>query len=214
MNLFKKQIGSLLVLVAGLLAGGAASATPITMNFDGLQFGSSVQNYYDGGCTTFSGIKLDCHGQDYGVVWEGATFVRSAHAPSPFNFAGFLRRDSATMNIAAGFDGGLSFYYYNASNGFFSGGVSVYSGLNGNGTSLSSMSLGQNGGWNLFDLAFSGIARSVVFNASSVFVTGVDDVTLGVKAIATPVPEPSALGVFGLGVLLMGLFAGLRRRCD
>lgn len=28
------------------------------------------------------------------------------------------------------------------------------------------------------------------------------------------VPEPSALGMFGAGVLLLGLFAGLRRRYD
>lgn len=30
----------------------------------------------------------------------------------------------------------------------------------------------------------------------------------------TAVPEPAALGMFGLGVLLIGLFAGLRRRID
>jgi hypothetical protein len=27
-----------------------------------------------------------------------------------------------------------------------------------------------------------------------------------------PVPEPAALGMFGFGALLIGLFAGLRRR--
>jgi hypothetical protein len=27
-----------------------------------------------------------------------------------------------------------------------------------------------------------------------------------------PVPEPAALGMFGLGALLIGLFAGMRRR--
>lgn len=39
-------------------------------------------------------------------------------------------------------------------------------------------------------------------------------VTVGGKPIEPPVgvPEPAALGMFGLGVLLIGLFAGLRRR--
>lgn len=212
MNLLKKKVGSALVLVAGLLAAGVATATPITMNFDGLTTGTSVRNYYDGGCTRAFGLNVNCHGADYGVVWKGATIGSSVDAPSPSGFAGLLLRDSATMNVAAGFDGGLSFYYYNASNALFSGGVSVYSGLNGHGTRLSSVSLDRNSRWSFLDLTFSGIAQSVIFNGSPLFFTGFDDVTLGVSAAVHPVPEPSALGLFGLGVLLMGSFAGLRRR--
>lgn len=212
MNLLKKKIGSALVLVAGLMAGGVASATPITMNFDGLTSGSSVHRYYDGGCARAFVFQKNCHGADYGVVWKGAMIGSSTDAPSRSGFAGLLLRDSATMNIASGFEGGLSFYYYNTSNLFFPGGVSVYSGLNGHGTRLSSASLDRTGRWSLFDLTFSGIAQSVIFNGSPFFLTGFDDVTLGVNAAATPVPEPSATGLFGLGVLLMGLFAGLRRR--
>jgi len=37
-------------------------------------------------------------------------------------------------------------------------------------------------------------------------------ITFGGGGGPTPVPEPGALGMFGLGALLIGLFAGLRRR--
>lgn len=211
MNVFKKRIGTALVLVAGL-AGGVASAAPITMNFDGLTPGASVHKYYNGGCSTLIGFNMNCGGPDYGVVWKGATVGDSASAPSPSGFAGLLLNDQATMNIAVGFDGGLSFDYYNLSNFLFSGSVSVYSGLNGHGAQLSYADLGTTNGWDFFDLTFSGLARSVIFSGSPFYLTGFDNVTLGVNAPTHPVPEPAALGVFGLGVLLLGLFAGLRRR--
>ncbi|MEO8747095.1 MAG: PEP-CTERM sorting domain-containing protein [Rhodanobacter sp.] len=211
MKLYKNRFGSALVLVAGLLAGGVASATSITMNFDGLTPGASVDKYYDGGCSHILGFKANCDGQDYGVVWKNALVGSSANAPSPSGFAGLLFTDDATMNVKTGFNGGLSFYYYNDSNLFFQGGISVYSGLNGKGTQLSSANLSQSDDWNFFDLTFSGLAKSVIFDGSPLFFTGFDDVTLGVSA-PSPVPEPDVLGMFGLGVLLMGMFAGFRRR--
>lgn len=203
MNLLKKRIWIALVLVAGLLAGGVATATPITMNFDGLKTGTSVQQYYNGGCTSWLFGK-SCNGPENGVVWKGATVGDG--------FAGFLLSDSATMNIAAGFDGGLSFNYYNVSNSLFSGSVSVYSRQNGKGIELASLNLDATRDWKFFELAFSGIAKSVTFNGSPLLLTGFDNVTLGLSAPTTPVPEPAALGVFGLGLLLMGAFAGVRRR--
>ena len=44
---------------------------------------------------------------------------------------------------------------------------------------------------------------------------GIDGTVTGFSGSLTPtraVPEPAALGMFGAGVLLLGLFAGLRRR--
>lgn len=214
MNLLKKRFKGALVLVAGLLASGVASAAPITMNFDGLTPGTAVHNYYDGGCSTFFGLTPNCDGPNYGVAWKGAVTDFSEGAPSPSRYMSLLPGDSlfrgsATMNVAAGFDGGLSFYYFNVVG---PGSVSVYSGLNGLGTPLFSESLGLTSPWTPLSLTFSGMAQSVIFNGSPIFFTGFDNVTLGVNSAATPVPEPSALGVFGLGVLMMGLFAGLRRR--
>lgn len=208
MNLLRKQIGSVLVLVVGMLACGVASAAPITMDFDGLTLGASVHNYYDGGCTRLL-VPRDCGGPDYGVRWDGARIGDSSDAPSPSGFAGLVFDDSATMNVAAGFDGGLSFYFYNLKFPF-PGSVSVYSGENGHGTQLTHADLGLTFDWDFFDLSFSGTAKSVIFSGAGFYLTGFDNVTLGTSA--TSVPEPAALGVFGLGLLLMGLFAGLRRR--
>ena len=214
MNLFRKRIGMGLVLLAGMLVGGIATATPVTMDFDGLTPLTSVDNYYNGGCTSglFLGAGKKCNGTDYGVVWAGANVGMIANAPSPAGFAGFLFQDSATMNVVNGFDRGLSFYFYNVSNKVFTGSVGIYSGKNGNGTQLATAELGATRDWDFFSLAFSGIAKSVIFTGSPAYFTGFDDVTLGLDAPVHPVPEPAALGVFGLGLLLMGAFAGLRRR--
>ena len=212
MNLLGIKIGSVVMLVSGLLANGVASATPITMNFDGLTSGASVHAFYNGGCSRKFGSRADCHGPVDGVVWKGLTIRHSAGAPSPFGYAGFLARDSATMNVAAGFDGGLSFAYYNNSDAVFYGGVSVYSGLNGHGKQLLSSDINPTSGWDFLELAFSGTARSVIFRGSPLFATAFDDVTIGVNASVNPVPEPGALGAFGFGMLVIGVLAGLRRR--
>jgi hypothetical protein len=147
----------------------------------------------------------DCGGPDYGVVWKGATVGD--------DFAGLALTDSATMNIATGFDGGLSFDYYNLSNFLFAGSVNVYSGTNGHGDLLASAGLGATPDWDFINLFFSGTAKSVVLNGSPFFLAGFDNVTLGLTAPVHPVAEPATLGVFGFGLLLMGAFVGLRRRC-
>ena len=41
---------------------------------------------------------------------------------------------------------------------------------------------------------------------------GTGRVTFSLAPVAVPVPEPGALGLFGLGALLIGLFVGVRRR--
>jgi hypothetical protein len=38
------------------------------------------------------------------------------------------------------------------------------------------------------------------------------NILLASLSYTTSVPEPAALGIFGLGVLLIGVFVGLRRR--
>ena len=204
MNLFRKRIGMGLVLLAGMLVGGIATATPITMDFDGLTPLTSVDNYYNGGCTTWA-FGQSCDGPAYGAVWKGARVGD--------DFAGLLLSGKATMNVAAGFNEGLSFRYYNVTNRFVDASVSVFSGLDGGGTLLASADLGKtNGDWKFLDITFLGPAQSVVFGGSALFLTRFDDVAFELNAPVHPVPEPAALGVFGLGLLLMGAFAGLRRR--
>lgn len=200
MNSMKQRVAIALVLVVGILFGGIASATPITMDFDGLTRLASVDNYYDGGSTKFLGLyPKDGPGPDYGVTWQGATVAT--------DFAGLFLTTDAIMNVNGGFTSGLSFHFYALAP--LGNSVSVYSGLDGQGTLLAQSSL-FGVPWSFLDLAFSGTARSVVFRGFPGFLTGFDDMTL----LDTPhaVPEPAALGMFGLGVLLIGLFAGLQRR--
>lgn len=220
MNSMRLRVATGLVLITGLLVGGIASASAITMNFDGLTRGTSVHNYYDGGCSIGGLIphNIDCGGPDYGVVWKGAS-VRdlSVHQPSNPNFIvptdANLLVATATMNVAGGFDTGLSFYYAASS----LGGVAVYTGLDGSGSLLAQADVlfpdiqcKNVPCWNFVDLSFSGIAKSVIFRGI-LGPIGFDNVTLGAAPTA-PVPEPAALGMFGFGMLLIGCFAALRRR--
>lgn len=216
MKLIKKQLGIACTLVTGVLLCGIACAAPVTMNFDGMGTNEQVANYYNGGCSTFFGSPATCGGPNYGVMWSGAqtSDVTSSSSgtlspPSSPNYIILTNPDglfqSATMNVAAGFGTGLAFYYYGSPM------VAVYSGPNGTGTLLNPgsamLDLATCGslGFCSHGLGFSGSAMSVIFSGNGIF----DNVTLG---RASAVPEPAEFGMFGLGVLLIGLFAGLRRR--
>lgn len=220
MDVFKKQIGVVMVFILlGMAFAAIASAKPVRMNFDGaLANGGAndqVATYYDGGCTTFLGGNDICNGPNDGVVWSGAQISNVTSSASGMlsppslpnyiiltnNNAGVL---SATMDVAAGFDTGLAFFYYGSPM------VAVYSGLNGTGTLLNPdsamLDLNTCGslGFCAHGLGFSGTAMSVVFSGNGIF----DNVAVG----TTKVPEPAALGMFGLGFLLISGFVGLRRR--
>jgi hypothetical protein len=205
MNFFKKKAGTALVLLAGLLAGGTVTATPVTMDFEGLNDLTSVNSYYDGGCTSGGSLFGKCGGPDYGVVWKNATVGENLGGN---RYAGLALTTNATMKVALGFTGGLSFNYYNLADFVFKYAVSVYV---GQGQLLAQADLDPHSPWASFELTFNGLAKSVVFNGSPFFITGFDNVTLGVNA-PTAVPEPAAIGVFSLGLLMMGAFVGLRRR--
>lgn len=219
MHALKRRSGIAAALGLGVMFAGIASAGTITMNFDGplstLGSGDQVATYYAGGCTTFLGSPDICGGPNYGVTWSGAQISDNTSSssgtlapPSPPNYiiltsnnAGVL---SATMNVAAGFGTGLAFFYYGSPM------VAVYSGINGTGTLLNpgtaTLDLDTCGslGFCPDGLGFAGTAMSVVFSGNGIF----DNIRLGTTSA---VPEPAEFGMFGLGALLIGLFAGLRR---
>lgn len=131
------------------------------------------------------------------------------------------------MNVAHGFTDGFSFYYSSrlAVTSPIAPTVTLYSGLDGTGdvpwtsgvlTPTPVACLPHSGlfaRWNSVDgTAFAGIAHSALFDGPSNNVAW-DVVSFGLR---TPppvgVPEPAALGTFGLGALLIGLFAGVGRR--
>lgn len=227
MNMLTKQVGLAVVMAAGMLACGVASAA-VVMTFDQQNGnGEYVDNYYNGGCGGSYGGGVTCGGPNYGVVWNGALegyapnglWNNTSDSPSPPGVMGFLDSNNAYMNVAAGFDTGFSFYYAAAN---VAGSIEVWSGQNGTGTLLATLALPVTGSfcgstgfscWDPIGVTFNGIAQSVNFAGTANQIV-FDNVTIGSATPINGVPEPAALGMFGLGALLLGLFAGLRRRAS
>lgn len=228
----KRIFGEAVVFLLGLMFAGMATAAPVIMNFDGMTgnagSGEYVNNYYNGGCSSsYSGGATTCGGPNYGVVWSNAIAcgapaglcANAANEPSSPNVMVFLSSTSAYMNVAAGFMTGFSFYYAAP---YYSGFINVYSGLDGSGTLLATLNLPTNGSdcngfsqnyscWSAIGVSFSGTAESVGFGGTADYIV-FDNVTLGSSTPVKGVPEPGVLGLFGLGVLLIGLLTGLRQR--
>ncbi|MEM6384821.1 MAG: hypothetical protein AAF718_01165 [Pseudomonadota bacterium] len=156
-----------------------------------------VGNFYDGG---FGGSGSG-PGTDLGIAFsDNALAIVDADAaglaPSQGNFGGeptpdtvlfFLTGDAATMNVAAGFQDGFSFFYSSIN---FVGNIDVYSGLNATGDILASLALpitpfngdpDPTGAFSPFvplGVAFDGIARSVDFGGT-INQIGFDNITFG-----------------------------------
>jgi hypothetical protein len=209
------------IALLAALGSYSASATTTVLTFEGLQDNEEVLNYYDGGLGS-----LGSSGPSYGV-----TFVQNAQAlidsdsggsgnfanePTPDTILYFLTGGAVTMNYAAGFDTGFSFFYASLDTAF----VNVYDGLAGTGTLLATISLaatpvggvgdpnGYYSTWVPVGVAFNGTAKSVDFGGAANYV-GFDNITFGSE---TPqgVPDAGASATL-LGMGLLGL-AGFSRR--
>jgi hypothetical protein len=193
----------------------AAHATSETMTFEGLQDQELVQNYYDGGF----GSKGSGPGPNFGVTFthDSLALISTAaggsgnftNAPSGHTVAFFLSGPGDTMNVAGGFTTGFSFFY--ADQAGFTGSVTVFSGLDGMGTELASLSLPSTPNpynvWVPIGVSFSGTAESAVFGGDANFI-GFDNITIG---SATPgTPEASTWAMMMLGFAGLGA-AGYRK---
>lgn len=207
-------------ILASLVAVAACSANAavITLDFEGIGNLNPVGNYYNGGGGVNYGISFSDNALAIVDSDAGGT-GNFGGEPSPSTILFFLSGTAATLNYAAGFDTGFSFYYSAISNPGF---IRVYDGLNGAGNLLATLNLpltpfngapDPTGSYSPFvpvGVAFTGTARSVDFGGV-VDQIGFDNITFGSE---TPgganVPDggSSAL-LLSLGVL--GL-AGVRRR--
>jgi VPDSG-CTERM motif len=205
-----KPILSMCLGVLFLLGSSAAQAVTV-LTFEGLQNLEPINNFYNGGTGGFGSS-----GPNYGINFtsDSLALIDSDNGGSG-NFSNnpsghtimFFLTGADTMNVAAGFTTGFSFYYAAA----IAGSVSVYDGLNGTGTLLTTLNLlatpNPYNVWVPVGVAFGGTAMSVVFSGSANFI-GFDDITLG---SSTPGVPDGGTTVALLGMAFFGI-AALKRK--
>jgi predicted outer membrane repeat protein len=222
----------LLALAVTCLAGSAANATSITLDFEGIAPHPNsnsvlIQNYYNGG-TASNGNS----GTNLGVAFStGATLLclntETVFCSNTSKGGGGIATSrlaamyfpnlNPIMDVAAGFDTGFSMAYTNP----FAANVTIeiFDGLGATGTLLASAALGStvNGAGGAcasygnpnycpfadFSLGFAGIAKSVKFGGTANIST-YDDFTFGSTVVGGgTVPEPGTLALVGVALLGM-----------
>ncbi len=202
-----------LLFALALFATTPAFATPFLVDFEKTwDYGNGdVKDYYNGGAAAdgTTGANLGVSFVGVSGLSNDADFTYYTGAPSMLGIAyahTLNLGDTAFMNVAAGVNTGLSFYYSSAS--AVTGAVKAWSDLNGTGTLLGTFDLAandlgnspitQSGAytiWTPVTLLFSGTARSFDFTASA-NVVGLDNISV--------VPEPAVLWLFGAGLAVFG----------
>jgi len=197
-------------------------AVPVVLDFEGLgvlqdssQVGipglgtgvlEQVGEFYNGGL----GGSGSGPGVDLGITFsDNALALVDADAaglpqsqgnfggePTPDTVLFFLQGNAATVNVAAGFEDGFSFFYSSFN---FTGSIDVYSGLNATGEILASLELpvtpfngapdptGQFSPFLPIGVAFDGVAQSIDFGGT-INQIGFDNITFGASA---PLDGPS-----------------------
>jgi len=205
------------------LSLGVPANAAVLLDFVGLN--EAVQegplNYYDGGF----GSNGSGPGPNYGITFSSNSSTCQPYPAGGCNTQGlpsgnalfYYTGPSSTMDVTGGFTTGFSFYYTSP---FTTGtSVSVYSGLDGTGTLLATLSLPQTPSdascvqpycpYEPIGVAFAGTAYSVDF-AGTTDQVAFGDITLGSVIPQTGVPEPFTLSLLGAG--LAGAAAMRRRR--
>jgi hypothetical protein len=214
-------LGSLvfLALLVSFSATPALANSGELLNFQGLGDLQPVGNFYNGGGlvnTPNYGITFSSNFYGLKSIYQGGS---GAFAPDPTGTpAIFVNGPTGTnvtgyMNVNGGFTGGIQFFYTAG----FSETVTVWSGANGTGTVLATISLSPNNGscgsfppycnWTTAGLTFSGTAQSVTVSGTADGI-GIADITIG--SSSTAIPEPSSIYLLGTG--LVGVSLGQIRR--
>ena len=182
----------LLVILAITMFVGAVSAQAavVVLTFQGLQDQEPILNYYNGGTGGFGSGP----GTNYGVAFtaDSLALISSdnggsgnfSNAPGGDTIAFFLSGAGDTMDVAAGFDTGFSFYYASP---YYAGTVTVWDGLDGTGNLLATLDLPMTQAfcdpnhdyscWDAVGVAFNGTAKSAVLSGVANYI-GFSEITL------------------------------------
>jgi hypothetical protein len=212
------------LVVVSIGVSQTANADIVTLTFEGVGDEASINDFYNGGTDSMgnSGINygINFSSNSLGLIASdsgGSGNFIGALAPSPVTVAFFLSGAADTMNVAAGFTIGFSFFYDAPTTGGNS--VFVYDalgGAGGGGNVLGSLLLPSTGEgypahlWVPIGVTFSGTAYSVDFGGVANQVA-FDNVTLGSNIPGGgEVPEPATMLLLGSG--LVGLAGYARKR--
>lgn len=208
-----------LLLLVLLSASFASANSVVLLNFNYLQDGQQVGNFYNGGSGN-AGVPnfgVTFSSNFYGLLSEfrggsGAYSPDPTGTPVIFINGTMGTTVTGSMNVTSGFSSGINFFYTAA----FQETAKIWSGANGTGTLLATITLAPNDGncttvgycnWTDVGATFSGTAGSVTFTGPANGI-GLSDITLGQST--TAVPEPSSIYLLGTGLACFCVL-GIRR---
>jgi hypothetical protein len=206
--------GAIIVVLALVWNAHPARGDVVLLTFEGLQYAEQVLNFYDGGTGSMGSM-----GTNYGITFDTYALALTHGGyngePSPPTIMSLINQQGSpgepltvNMDVSGGFLTGLTFYDVVIDVGT-KGTIAIYSGLDGTGNQLASMTLNYTS--STFspqeELNFSGVAHSVVFKG------GNDQIGFDNIGFVTPtVPEPSSLILFVSGLGATWALSRSRRR--